>query len=322
MRSVAVFLAVSLAAAALAAPPALRPSLAKINGLLDTARDLERKKDYAGAVPVYAQVLAECGEAPPRDFEHIAAKALEQTGNAQLALGRIPEAQAAYRDLVTRYGANGEGVTRDHVVRARVLLGRVAELAQMMSGTPAMASAPVVAPPETEHGPLLLLTQRPAGSAAGGGGGPGFEVRSFEGDQASLIRDAEGKASAPGRKVLTTGREMALIQKVILVGSCWDWVDAVFTRAGFGERKRVVPFKTPKRGPFIDVARLAPGDWMYFRNHSYNDIEHSGIFVGWVNGPSKVALVLSYPGMNRQEPGRYRPYELTSVYSITRPATL
>jgi len=300
--------------------PVRTPSLAKINALLDTARDLERRKDYAAAVPVYAQVLTECGEAPPRDFEHIAAKALEQTGSAQLALGHLPEAQQAYGALVERYGASGEAVTRDHVVRARVLLGRVEELVQMMSGTPAMSSAPPPTPPATGHEPLLLLTERATGDA--GGTNRGFEVRTFEGDEASLIRAAEQRASAGGRRVLETGRDMAVLRRDILVGSCWDWVDAVFTRAGFGERKRAIPFKTPKKGPYIDVARLTPGDWMYFRNHSYGDIEHSGIFVGWVNGPSKVGLVLSYPGMNRKEPGRYRPYELISVYEITRPTTL
>ena len=99
----------------------------------------------------------------------------------------------------------------------------------------------------------------------------------------------------------------------------WDWVNAVFNRAGFPEKRRARPFKSQKKGPYAEPRQLQPGDWMYYRNRSYGNIEHSGIFVGWINAPQQVALVLSYPGMQRQEPGRYRPYELTGIWSIFRP---
>lgn len=309
--------AAALAALLLAAPPARadagrRPSLAKINGLLDVARDAERKKDYAAAVPAYAGVLAEVGDPAPRDMEHIAAKALVQSGSALLALGRLDEAQAAYAAAVARFGGAGGDATRDHIRRARALVGRVAELRSLIKGTP----PPSATPAGTE--PLILVTERTV--AGGGADQRGFEVKSFDGDEAALIRAAERAASADGRKVLETGRDMALVRRDILPGSCWDYIDAVYTRAGYQENHRRQPYKSVKRGPYAEVNRLQPGDWMYYVNHSFGNSEHSGIFVGWINGPGKVALVLSYPGNNRAEPGRYRPYELTSVFGILRPS--
>ena len=313
--------------AAAAAPPRL-PSLARINGLLDQARDLERKGDYAPVIPLYAGVLAECGEPAPRHLWHVAAKAFVQTGNAQLALGRLDEAQAAYEQALTRWGGAYETAVRQYVLRARALTGRIAEIRRMRGETLRPGSGPAVAVPDEKSGtaresnerePLLLLTERNAG---GGGttGARGYEVRVFDGDEASLERRAEQKATAAGRKILETGRDMALTSREVLPGSCWDYIDAVFTRAGFGERKRAVVSKCPKAGPFLDVHLIQAGDWLYYRNHSFGDIEHSGIFVDWIQPASKVALILSYPGQGRQEPARFRPYELSSVFRITRPA--
>ncbi len=305
-----------------AAAPAPLPSLAKINGLLDQARDLERKGSWAAIPPIYAEVVKICGEPAPHHLRHVVAKALVKSGHAYLALGKLPEAHAAYRDADTRYGKEYAPVIRQWVLQARTLMVRVEEIGRM-SGQPIAAAAPppsAAAKPEPE--PLVLVTDR--GAAATGdetkAGAQGYEVQTFDGTEDALIRAAEAKASTTGRKVLATGREMAVVKPEILPGSCWDWVNAVFTRAGFPMGKpREVVAKAPEKGPYLDPAKLRPGDWMYYRNRSYGNGVHSGIFVGWINGPSKVALVLSYPGQDRKEPGRYRPYELTGVYRITRP---
>lgn len=48
-------------------------------------------------------------------------------------------------------------------------------------------------------------------------------------------------------------------------------------------------------------------------------IEHSGIFVCWEDYDRRLGVILSYAGQQRQAPGRYRTYDLSSVYTITRP---
>ena len=134
----------------------------------------------------------------------------------------------------------------------------------------------------------------------------------------SMITEAENKASDDGKKVLETGRTMTLVNKEILPGSCWDYANAVYDRAGYGWGKREDIFKGVKTGPYAEVSRIKSGDWLYYVNHSYGDIEHSAIFVDWIDYDRKLALMLSYGGESRHEPARYMPYELNNVYGITR----
>ena len=107
-------------------------------------------------------------------------------------------------------------------------------------------------------------------------------------------------------------------QKVIIRGSCWDYLNAAYTKAGYPPARRRIVYRKGKRGPYANVARIQPGDWLYYINHSYGGIEHSGLFVGWINRARKQGLILSYGGEHRNKPGRYRPYDLSSVYQITR----
>ena len=137
-------------------------------------------------------------------------------------------------------------------------------------------------------------------------------------DYDSLLIKAENKASGDGKKVLETGRTMTITNKEILPGSCWDYANAVYDRAGFGWGAREEVFKSVKEGPFADTRRIKYGDWLYYINHSYGDIEHSAIFVEWIDYENKLALMLSYGGEKRQQPARYLPYDLSSVYGITR----
>jgi hypothetical protein len=125
----------------------------------------------------------------------------------------------------------------------------------------------------------------------------------------------------PGRTILETGRYMALEEKTIVKGSCWTWVNEVFNRSGFAKSKEIV-FKSKKTGPYADLNLIEPGDWLYYINYSYRGTEHSGIFVYWKDFENKKAVVLSYGGRNRKEPGRYLIYDLKSVYYITRAADL
>jgi len=134
----------------------------------------------------------------------------------------------------------------------------------------------------------------------------------------SLPQQAERQASAAGRRVLETGRRM-VSQKLIIRGGCWDYANAVYNRAGYPTHKRVRVFSGTKgRPPFADTRLIQPGDWLYYSNHSYRGIEHSAIFVKWIDRSKRTGLMLSYGGEGRREPARYRAYDLRSVYRIER----
>lgn len=154
---------------------------------------------------------------------------------------------------------------------------------------------------------------------------PAAEVEAVRGNAASEqdgdlgdILLAELKAPEPAREVLRTGRKLALEEKTIIRGSCWNWINTVFQRAGYAKERHIV-FKGKKRGPYARPEQIRPGDWLYYINHSYNGIEHSGIFVHWIDFDKKIGMVLSYGGEGRRKPGRYQAYDLKDVYFIKRP---
>lgn len=135
-------------------------------------------------------------------------------------------------------------------------------------------------------------------------------------DQTSL-RQAKQMDSASMR-VLEIGKQMALITKTVVLGSCWDFVNEVFNRAGVSASKKVV-YKTKKAGPYADSRLVQPGDWVYHVNHNSNNIDHSAIFVCWKDYTSRQAVTLSYAGRNRNVPARYGVYDLRSIFAIFRP---
>ncbi|QFY89454.1 hypothetical protein D5125_08120 [Magnetovirga frankeli] len=129
---------------------------------------------------------------------------------------------------------------------------------------------------------------------------------------------AEVQAAPAAREVLRTGRKLALEERAIIRGSCWNWINTVFHRAGYGDNNRIL-FKGRKQGPYAKPGQIRPGDWLYFVNHSYNRVGHSGIFVHWIDFDRKIGKVLSYGGEGRRKPGRYKAYNLKDVYFIKRP---
>lgn len=126
--------------------------------------------------------------------------------------------------------------------------------------------------------------------------------------------------SKEGKKVLDMGEIMVLRDREIVRGGCWDYIDTLYSRAGFPRDKRNYIFKERKSfnvtAPFH---LIKPGDWLYFINHSYGKVEHSGIFVRWTDKNKKEALLLSYQGESRKKPGRYTIYDITNTYTIIRP---
>lgn len=132
-----------------------------------------------------------------------------------------------------------------------------------------------------------------------------------------LLSAAESQSSMAARGVISTARAMALNERTIIQGGCWDYLDAVFKRAGVS--RDTLHKGTYGQGPYANSSEIEIGDWLYYINHGYNGVEHSGLFVGWVDKPAKQALILSYAGQNRREPARYRVYDLSNVYQIMRP---
>ncbi len=118
-------------------------------------------------------------------------------------------------------------------------------------------------------------------------------------------------------KVLQTGESM-IRKKVLVRGSCWDYIDCIYTKAGCSRAQRKTVFKSRKKGPYVDVKKIRPGDWLYFINGSYHNSEHSAIFIKWVDFKSKTARMLSYQGEGKRKPARYKNYVLKKVYHIMR----
>lgn len=149
----------------------------------------------------------------------------------------------------------------------------------------------------------------------------------FPSDQASskkiknldeILDRAEDNASPEGKAILTTARSMIEVREVV-VGSCWDYINTVFNRADFPAKKRKIVLKGKKKGPFAGPDQIQAGDWLYYINHSYSRVEHSGVFVEWMNREKKSALVMSYQGGKNKSPATYKVYDLKNVYYIIRP---
>ena len=146
-----------------------------------------------------------------------------------------------------------------------------------------------------------------------------FEKRADRFDLESFLDQAEAAASPEGKRILVVGRAM-VNHRVIVIGSCWDFIFAVFNHASLGEKNQIIPFASSQsKGPYADLETLQAGDWLYYINHSFGDVEHSGIFIGFTDREQNEALILSYAGGDQALPGRYRVYDLSNVYHVIRP---
>ena len=133
-----------------------------------------------------------------------------------------------------------------------------------------------------------------------------------------LILQAEANSTGKVRDILHSTRQMALVEQTIIKGGCWDYLDTAWTRAGVPHQNRQTIFKSTKSGPYANTNQLQAGDWLYYVNYSYNNIEHSGMFIAWLDEEQKLGIILSYAGESRQEPARYKVYDLSGVYHIMR----
>ena len=134
-----------------------------------------------------------------------------------------------------------------------------------------------------------------------------------------ILSRAETQSSPAAREVISTARAMTLNERTIIQGGCWDYLNAVFKRAGV--TRDTIHQGVYRQGPYANSNDIQVGDWLYYINHGYRGIEHSGLFVGWVDESAKQALMLSYAGESRREPARYKVYDLSNVYQIMRPVS-
>ena len=125
----------------------------------------------------------------------------------------------------------------------------------------------------------------------------------------------ERSASPGGRAVLEAARAM-IAARVVVKGSCWDFVSAVYRRAADAHSHQKTLYSAAKKGPYASPTTFEPGDWLYLIHHG--GTEHSVIFVRWVGAGMKKAVVADYLGGRRERPGEFRTVEVERVYHVMR----
>lgn len=139
-----------------------------------------------------------------------------------------------------------------------------------------------------------------------------------DGANSRILVEAENRATPAAAKILAQARIMTTVQRSIIPGSCWDYINAVWNRAGFPLKLRNTVFKGTTKGPYAKPDDIQPGDWLYFINRSYHNSTHSSMFVSWADKTKMRGYVLSYTGRRRATPARYKIYDLRRTYQIIR----
>ena len=133
-----------------------------------------------------------------------------------------------------------------------------------------------------------------------------------------LDQGCQNKTQAGGLQIVKKGYQMAILRKDIVIGSCWDFIDKVYSNAGFQRANRETVYKGRKGSTYSKPELLQPGDWVYHINYSYHNSEHSAIFICWKDYDKRMAVTLSYVGQNKSAPGKYGVYDLGGVYNVMR----
>ncbi|HNQ67864.1 MAG TPA: hypothetical protein PKN32_05765 [Bacteroidales bacterium] len=118
--------------------------------------------------------------------------------------------------------------------------------------------------------------------------------------------------------VLQNAYKLSYIDNKVIMGSCWDYANAVYSRIEAEGFKKSEIYMTKKAGPYAPKAMLQPGDWIYHINFQYYQVEHSAIFIGWKDYEKGIAITLSYMGMNRYKTAQFDEFDLNAVYAIYR----
>ncbi|MBN1897358.1 MAG: hypothetical protein JW827_01155 [Spirochaetes bacterium] len=147
--------------------------------------------------------------------------------------------------------------------------------------------------------------------------GDGFKEPLLSVDSYLEMTEQLAREKSPGGRVLATALKHIKAETIIR-GSCYDWINMVYKETGYTGKTLERIFRGKKNGPFANPLLLKPGDWIMFRNLTYGDIEHSGIFLGWLDFETKSAMVIGYVGQKRVMPSRFREYDITRLFGIMR----
>jgi hypothetical protein len=138
----------------------------------------------------------------------------------------------------------------------------------------------------------------------------------------NVCPDIDQVQATPGERILSIGDEIKA-SGVRRQGGCWDFVKAVYDCATYST-KRIFPAsgRCDKNGLYLeDVDIIQPGDWIMHINLEYRQserIDHSAIFVHWIDKEEKKAYMLDYVGNNRCSQPGYKEHVLTDVYCVVR----
>ena len=127
--------------------------------------------------------------------------------------------------------------------------------------------------------------------------------------------------SDPGRHVILTARGMMARNETVR-GSCYRYLSEVFERAGHDDwRTRTIVHASDREGPYADLSRIRPGDWLYIVNHPETTPmgTHSVLFLGWDDRAHGYARVLQHSGGGSASAGDERSYDVSRTYRIVRP---
>ena len=158
---------------------------------------------------------------------------------------------------------------------------------------------------------------------------PPTRVRAAVASQAARPRRATARPlelprldANPGRHVLLTARGMMSRGETVR-GSCYAYLTEVFDRAGHeGWRTRTVVHQAGASGPYADLDRIQPGDWLYIVNNPNSTPmgTHSVLFVGWEDRANGYARTISHAGWAAgASSGREGSHDVTRTYRIIRP---
>ena len=125
----------------------------------------------------------------------------------------------------------------------------------------------------------------------------------------------------PGQHTLLVARRMIASGETIQ-GSCYRYLSEVFERAGHGGwRKRTIVYRAGRDGPYADLDRIRPGDWLYIVTDPNRTPvgTHSVLFVRWRDRARGYAETISHAGWGPPRAGRVGGHDVTRTYRIIRP---
>ena len=88
----------------------------------------------------------------------------------------------------------------------------------------------------------------------------------------------------------------------------------VVDQAGILPATMKAVYQNPLEGPYADPSLIQSGDWLMFRNLVGAEIDHSAIFITWLDFDRKIGLVIDYVGQDRKELCRFDEFDLAEVY--------